>query len=167
MSLALVIVPPIIGQALDASTEISGRGYRRPPTGPLTVRPPSVATYYNTLPIQWPQAPVDWGPAPFTALVRDADGVVLASSANPPAYMVRAFDQPRVGPRDLLLAGVLPHTPRPYGSDRYGESAYGTYPAEGAIFFDVVLTGFAWARQPNACGPWSAVSPITSGSCCA
>lgn len=164
MSLALTIAPPIRQQALDPSLELRGRGYARPPTGPFRVTGLGAA-YINILPIHWPQAKDDWGPAPWTVLVRDLDNVALESSPNPPGYIVRAADQPRIAPGGLLLEGVPPHTPRPYGAGRYNLGPYSVWPPDGATYFEAALMEFAWAQQPDSCAAWLPPPLVIAGGC--
>jgi hypothetical protein len=113
LELALARASMPVGQPIPPAVEVTGRNYRRAPTGTLGLaRPPSPAVWENVLPIHWPQAGDDWGQVTQLVLtVPDSGGNVAA--VYPVALIVRARDQVRIGPGDLLILGVGANTRRP------------------------------------------------------
>ena len=153
---------------LNPACELYGRGYARPPVGPLVVTGPGPWKWQNQRLILFPQAKEDWGVAAYIALLQTGIDSVLATApiATPP-FAVVAEDQPRIPVGALVIGGVHPNTPRPYGAGRYGESLYSGWPDAGAVFFCVLdAIGYEWGSLPNACAPWTDVA-LFSGGCSA
>ena len=167
LEIALLRVNVPRHQPLAPTAELTGRGYRRVPVGPLIRTTEAIPSRFrNTLQIVWPQAPVDWGGATFLALLQSGVDQVLATApiATPP-FIVMAGDQPRIPVRGLTIGGVGPNTRRPFGTGRFSESLFSGYPAEGGVFwFEIDQLGYAWAREPNVCEPWPA-DPVLVGGC--
>jgi hypothetical protein len=153
------------GSPIPPAVEVTGRNYARVPTGPLELaNPPDVALWDNVLPIYWPQAGSDWGQVTHLVLtLPDFQDIVAAT--YPVSHSVHAGQQPRIAAGDLLINGVGPNTPRPYGVGRYSLSFYGMFPEIGQIWGFTALLGWAWERQANDCGPWLAAPAIMAGGC--
>lgn len=153
---------------LNPAVELAGRGYARPKVGPLVQTGPGPWKWQNQRLILFPQAKDDWGLAAAIALLQTGvDSVLATAPIAAPPFAVVAEDQPRIPIAALTIGGVLPNTPRPYGAGRYGESLYGGWPPEGAVFFCALDDiGYEWASLPNACAPWADLT-LFSGGCTA
>src|SRR5262249_35285111 len=117
LELALLTAPAPWDAPLSPAIELAGRGYTRPPVGPLVVDGPGPWRWHNQLLVLWPQAKDDWGLASYVAVLQIGVDYVLACTpiATPP-FAVVAGDQPRIAPGALVIGGVRPNTRRPYGA---------------------------------------------------
>lgn len=151
---------------LPAGIELAGRGYQRPPVGPVEQFGDDPASTQNVLQVLWPQAPVPWGSAIFLAVMQIGVDIVLGTVpiATPP-FAVTTGDQPRIPARALTFGGVPENTPRPFGVGRYSESVFGRYPPGGDLFWMLLDSiGYSWDQQDSACAQWTAI-PLVSGGC--
>lgn len=153
---------------LPAGIELGGRGYQRPPVGPVQAFGDDPSSTRNVLQILWPQAPVSWGSALFLAAMQiGVDRVLGTVPIATPPFAVVAGDQPRIAARGLGVNGVPADTARPFGTGRFSESLFGGYPPGGDLFWITLDTlGYAWDRQAGACAAWAAI-PLVSGGCAA
>jgi hypothetical protein len=164
--LTLAIGPSALAQPPNPALEFAGRGYARVPTGPLILPGADPGRWANQLPIEWPQASVDWGQAIYLTVLSASDGTVQANClVVPTGYAVLEGDQARIGAGNLVITGIAAGTPRPYGLGAYGHSFYSRYPPDGAVFGASVLMDYAWLREDNRCGAWTAPAPIVAGGC--
>jgi hypothetical protein len=167
LELALLRRPVPWGAGIPAGAELSGRGYRRPPVGPVLESDPiNPAHWRNALPILWPDALDDWGPADtLAAVLPPQGGYVLATTPLLTGFKVRQGDQVQIMRYAMDLLAVPPDTDRPYGTDFYNNSFYGLYPPDGEVFAISAALSLAWMRQSLPCAAWASAPAIVSGGC--